>query len=456
MTIAKISMDRKNLSVGKKNYIADFPELIDLVSNDSSIKFLTTEGIKDQVIIKEKTFYPPPLEALDWVLPAYSKVLEETGKHDPSDPSDAETRGTPCRYCQSLYAEIIKYFQRFCEPPTPYHYHFLALYAFHTYLIERFTHSPILFLMGAKTRGKTPTLEAMTYIARRGSAQLSFREADFLRLANDSRASVFFTELRNFRKTLEKGDNFDLLYARAKRGVNTSRVHDPGKGAFKERTIYKNLFGPTGATSNYMIDDITEARCVVFPMPFSDKVFEKPLIDFGLPLREKLTAFRAAHLHKPFKKIKSKRAGKTEDYLKEFYEMVITHFPNQEENFNIFRSQIDQEKSEEAENSLEVKILRAIENCESVVQNAFLSTNTITQQLNIGLKEQFQFTPDFIGRQLKAMGFSKKSTGKEKGIVYNTLFLEKLFKYYGIEKNIETLNVQEVEDIFPPIGGGIV
>lgn len=424
---------KKSKKEEKINYTANFNGLVDIVNDDGQARFLTVEGeLLDKIEIDNKIYYPP--SKLGWFLPRASEVLNEVKKHDTLDTS-ASQQG--CTYCQSyIYPYTFDYFKQFSDPPTDLHRHYLVWMDFHSYLIEKFNFSPILFLVATKDRGKTPTLKAMAYSCYRGKYTETFREPNLIRWSSDYNASMFF-DVKDFPKKVELANCEDLIFGRAERGVIASRVLFPEKGAFNDMVDFE-VFGVTGATSNVMVDSITEARCIVFNMPLSKRVFDmEPSREMGLEVREKLTAFRMAHLRTPFVDIKKEKIGKLENYLKGYHQMIKTIFPKYEDEFIKFKELMEKQKKEEAEGTFEGKLLLSIVNLKDNVENGtlFLSTEDITNEFNKNRPERYHVSTDTIGSDLKALGFKMKrnSLSTKRGIFFDTDLINTLGDQFNID-----------------------
>lgn len=463
-----VEMEVKDLKKSKKKeektyFTAYFEGLIDVVNNNGNPKFLTNDGkILNEIQLRKQIYYPP--EKLGWLLPKAENVLEEAKHH--SDLSDTPVSPGGCTYCEKvLYPYIYEYFKQFSDTPTDYHRHFLVWMDFHSYLIEKFNFSPILFLVATKDRGKTPTLKAIAYSAYRGVFTETFREANLIRYSSDYRASMFF-DVRDFPKKIERAGSEDLVYGRAERGVKSSRVLFPERGAFRDMVEFET-FGVTGATSNVMVDAITEARCIVFNMPFSKRVFDiESTPELGLQVREKLTAFRMAHLKDKFIDIKKEKIGKLENYLKGYHQMIRTIFPKYEEIFIRFKKLVEKQKREEAESTFEGKLLSSVVKLNDSVTpgTLFLSSEDITNKMNEGKPERFYFNIDTIGSGLKGLGFKMKrdSLGSKRGILYDIDLITTLGNQFNIDTSVlkevhqrgeaeaseEELNLEAKQDIF--------
>lgn len=424
----------------KKIYIADFPELVDLVSDQDKTKFLIFDNkIVDHVKINKQIFFPP--EDIPWLLPNGQKILSLVKKH--SDAIDASDANQGCTYCNDyLYPAILKYFKQFSEMLTEYHYHFVTLMAFHSHLIEKFNYSPILFPVGDGGRGKTPTLKALAAIARRGIFTETFREANIIRWGGDYKASLFF-DVKNFPKRVELANCEDLIYGRAERGVTSSRVLFPDRGAFQDMKSFTN-FGVTAATSNYMVDELTEMRCIVFHMPFSMTVFNiDPTPELGLDLKNELTAFRLAHFSKPFIKLQKTAAGKIENYLIGIHQMVKTHFHKYERQFLAFKEEVKEEKFETAENSFSGRIVKLIDYLSGFVEEGTLclTYEDICLEYNKGVTKMI--FPKSMSSILRGLGFQSKrnASGTLRGIFYDEGLITRLMRHYGLRVYPQTSSV---------------
>lgn len=424
----------KKAALSTRLYSADFENLVDLVEENGKTKFLTYDKkILSQIEIDGKIFFPP--ESTSWLLPSAEKVLSLELKHsDDPDGTDAEVPRGQCDSCQSLYLSIIDYFKTFSDMLTEYHYHFLTLMAFHSHLIEKFNYSPILFLVGSGGRGKTPTLKALSAISRRGIFTETFREANIIRWGGDYKASLFF-DTKNFPKKVEFANCEDVIYGRAERGVEAARVLFPEKGAFRDMKSF-STFGVTGATSNFMVDDLTEMRCIVFHMPYSMRVFDiDSTPELGLELKNELTAFRLAHFKRPFINLGKQNPGKMENYLIGIHQMVKTHFPQFEEDFLLFKEEVKEEKFENAESGFDARVIKLIVLLGPSVEEGTLclTYEAICKQYNKDVSKNIY--PKSMSSILRGLGFRsiRNAASTLRGIFYDEVLINQLLTSYGIK-----------------------
>src|SRR3990167_2731393 len=373
----------------KPIYTANFPDLVDLVLNDDEVKFLTTDGgVYDERIIDGKLYIPPSINDLDYLLPKLSNILKEAQKHTHPAISDDIDSVQGCTSCIELYEDLLKYHKQFSELPHERYYDLLVLWDFHTYLIENFIFSPIIYFYASKERGKTRTSKAMIHIARRGIMTETLREANLIRWSRDHRATLLF-DVKDFPKKVERSQSEDLIYGRAEQGVIASRVLFPEKGAFKD-TVRFEIFGPTVVTSNRMIDDIGESRAIIIEMRPTKEIYDiEPEAVLGLPYRERLTAMRLSHIYKPIIKYRRAETGRLEDLLMGFYSMVRTLFPDKEKSLTILKNMIKNQKKESASDSFEARIVQKIIDCETRVEigTLVLTYEELCSEYNEGKKE---------------------------------------------------------------------
>ena len=423
----------------KPVYTAKFDDLVDLVANDHEIKFLTFDGqVYGERILDEKTYIPP--KKVSWLLPRLDNILEEVAKH--TDISDSLVRSdsnvgtdTVCNYCdKELYPFLVSdYFPTYSTLPTQYHYDYLAWVAFSSHIIERFNYSPILFLVSNTGRGKSPTLKALAYISRRGIYTETFREANIIRWANDYEASLFF-DVTNLAKKIDRNDAEDLIFGRAERGVTTSRVLNPDKGAFNDMTDF-NMFGITGATSNRDIDQITSERCFTVHMPLSTKIFPYPQKETSLPVKEKLTAFRMAHFNTSLIEMKKERFGKLEDYFLDYHRMIKTFFPSHEEAFLKFKEIMKEDRGERTANSFEAKMVLLIESLEDKVEDGSLCLLYEDILAEYNLDKEKKLNGAAISSIFRKMGFTprRNKAGNKRGLFFDKDLINNLKELNSIE-----------------------
>lgn len=428
------------------NYTANFEGLCDLVLDEKEkVKYLLDTGeIVGEVYVDDRKFLPPNQEDLDFLVPEAKGVLAEAEKHIKiqkdtvgSDRADNDSPLTlDCPACKELYEELRNYHASISELPSEYYLDLLVLFDFHTYLIEKFDFSPILYFFADKERGKTRTAKGLIYIARRGIMTETLREANLIRWSRDHKATLLF-DVKNFVRKLEISQSEDLIYGRAERGVVASRVLFPEKGAFRD-TVRFEVFGATIVTSNKMLDEIGASRSIVLEMKPSDKIFNfEPTKKNALPFRTKLMGMRLAHLNNEFVKVHKEETGRIEDMLLGYRAMILTLFPDKMSIYKNLKKIVKGQKVENALDSFEAQLLQIIIFKGNEVESGtrVLTHDIICSEYNNGKPERWHLTPISLGKTLKAMGFEggKNSAGSKRGIIYDTVLINRLKRIYGLE-----------------------
>ena len=272
------------MGVNNEKPCAYFPGIVDVCeSEDGQLVFLC---IKDGVVSVQETVTidgilhePPPREKLPFTLPRLSKVLRH---HDQDDPN--------------LYHDLLAYLKRF-SALDDLQWAVVAHFVFLTYLHDHqdVDYCPYLLFYAVPERGKSRTGKSVIYIAFRGIHVVELREAVLFRYSHNIHGTLFLDIMDLSKKAEQSGCN-DLLLYRAEKGSKSVRILYPDKGAFHDTTYFDN-YGPTIIASNEQIHKILNTRCLPIDMPNVPGDYDNPRPEFGLELKERLTAWRAKHLY---------------------------------------------------------------------------------------------------------------------------------------------------------------
>ena len=175
------------------------------------------------------------------------------------------------------------------------------------------THSPELVFDAVPERGKSRTGKATANVAMRGLRTETLRETNIFRWSEDLGATLFFDVL-NLWKKAEREKLEDLFLNRFEKGAKAARVLNPEKGPFED-TRYFDIWGATIIATNESVHKIlVDTRCLTISMPPAKKQFNtEPTPELGLPLRERLLAWRAHRMGKPFPKMQKAYVGRFGD-----------------------------------------------------------------------------------------------------------------------------------------------
>lgn len=402
------------------------PNVVDVLESEGKAQYITQgEELVEKIIIDDKTYTPPQLQDLPYLLAKTENVLEELKKHTEDN----------CREDQILYQDLLTYHTEISDLPSEDFYHLLVLWDFHTYLLEKVHFSPILYLYAVKERGKSRTAKGCLYVARRGIFTETIREADIIRWGNDHKACLGF-DAKDFRKKIERANCDDLILARFEKGSVSSRTLWPERGAFRDTKIFQ-LFGPTIVATNRPLDDIVESRAISINMKPSYRLFKNPVLaENALDLKNKLTAFRIAHLNDELVDFEKPANGRLGDIISPLYQIMLTFFPSQKDNFNSLLQKIISQKQEDATDTFEAQILDVVIKSESQVVDSFLPIDLVASKFNEGRDKRFEVDVRTVGRILKGLGFEKRrQSGGKRGIYYDPALLKRIGTQYGLITN---------------------
>lgn len=408
----------------KRNYALDLPGVIEVLDvGDKLVYFTENHEIVESLTVQDKTYFPPPKELCPYLFADTRKVEEYLQLHTSSS----------CREDIKLYEELLQYHKDISDLPDENLYDLLTLWDFHTYFIEKIHFSPIIYLYAVKERGKSRTGKGCIYVSRRGIWTEAVREADIIRWGNNHRAALGF-DVKDAPKKFERANCDDLILARFEKGSTSSRTLWPEKGPFRDTKTF-NLFGPTIIATNRPVDDILESRSISVDMKPTSRVFDKPVVpEDALELKCKLAAWRIAHYKKDLVDIKKPAIGRLGDIISPLYSILLTFFPEKENNFLRLLRKIELQKKEEATDTLEAKLVEIVAGMEMEVNSGFLATAVITSKFNEGKTERFALPEETIGRILKGLGFIKRrGTRGVRGIYYDLELIAKLKLQYGID-----------------------
>lgn len=405
--------------------IARFAELVDLVTDEQEVKFLVYSGengseprVETEWQINEQLYLPPAKNLIPWPLPRAEQVLAAY-RNDTS---------------AALYADLIAYYKSLSELPTDFHYDLLTAFTLHTYTLDfpEVTHSPELVFDAVPERGKSRTGKAMSHVVMRGLRTETLREANIFRWSEDLGATLFFDVLNLWKKAgREKSE--DILLNRFEKGSTAARVLYPEKGPFKD-TRYFDIFGATIIATNESVHKILGTRCLTISMPPAKKRYDsEPTPELGLPLRERLIAWRAHQMGKPLPEMKKSFAGRFGDITLPLLKIVRRVAPKREEALLKLFIEMEKSRLNEKSRSLEGDILIALLALEPEVANAKLPLKKLVEKLNEERADKEKVTPRFVGSRIRSLGFQLTSRNPA-SLVWKKELLDSCLISYGIKE----------------------
>jgi phage/plasmid primase-like uncharacterized protein len=403
-----------------EQYCARFTNLIDLVDIDGKTAFLFSENgmfrSESSIELEGITHTPPPKVKITFTLPRYAEVQ----RHFQEDEN------------RLLFGDVLAYYKQASELPDERYYVLLTVWTFHTYLLEKTNFSPEIVLFSTlPEKGKSRTGKAMIYLAYRGEVIETVRESYIFRNAQNFGGSLFFDCMDLWRK-VEKNQSEDIFLNRYEKGCRVPRVLYPEKGPFKD-TEYYDIFGPTVIATNVSVHKILETRAIQIIMKKTFRKFSHNITPcVALPLKERLTAFRARQLESELPDMEKPFNGRFGDITKPLLQIARLVSPEYENDLVSLFEEMLKQNMESKQDSSEYKIIKTLLDLEEEAEQGFLSTERITEKLNEDIPEKWKVGSRSIGRKLKGLAFrsGKDPTGTRRGIKLDCQNILRLLSEY--------------------------
>ena len=305
-----------------------------------------------------------------------------------------------------LATEIDAFIKSYLEMPLDSDYLILSMWVFHTYFIEKFNTTPILYFYGVKETGKSRAGEVLNELAFRAQRLTSLTEATLFRSVELFKPALIIDEI----KLLGKGGNqglADLMKTTYKRGLKVSRINLNKYG--EDQIEYFDTFSPLVICTTESIPDIIESRCILFIMQKNSNPRIERTIDnkWANDLREKLTIFRANYINKELPKTQHIARGRLNEIMFPLYQTLLMTGPNRKSEFIDIVKQIQKNKDSEEGMSLDAEIVKAIDDEFQENQNKKFLTQTISKHINELRSEIENVSDRAVSNRIKRLGFNK-------------------------------------------------
>jgi len=368
------------------------PNLIHLVGENDKTKYLFCKGGQwhiEEYIVNDNRRYSPkqnlPIKILN------PNIIKRSLNLDIS----------------RLATEIDAFIKSYLEMPFDSDYLVLSMWVFHTYIIEKFNTTPILYFYGVKETGKSRAGEVLSELAFRAQRLTSLTEATLFRSVELFKPALIIDEI----KLLGKGGNqglADLIKTTYKRGLKVSRINLNKYG--EDQIEYYDTFTPLVICTTESIPDIIESRCILFIMQKNSNPQIERKIDmkWANDLRERLTVFRANYMSLELPEAQYIARGRLNEIMFPLYQsLLITETERKSEFIDIVK-QIQKNKNNEDGMGLEAEIVKAIDDeCRESKERQFL-TQAISKRLNEFRSENEAISDRVVNNRIRRLGFHKK------------------------------------------------
>ncbi|MEA3422039.1 MAG: hypothetical protein U9Q97_10235, partial [Acidobacteriota bacterium] len=331
-----------------------------------------------------------------------------------------------------LATEIDAFIKSYLEMPLDSDYLVLSMWIFHTYLIEKFNTTPILYFYGVKETGKSRAGEVLSELAFRAQRLTSLTEATLFRSVELFKPTLIIDEI----KLLGKGGNqglADLIKTTYKRGLKVSRINLNKYG--EDQIEYYDTFTPLVICTTESIPDIIESRCILFIMQKNSNPQIERKIDmkWANDLRERLTVFRANYMSQELPEAQYIARGRLNEIMFPLYQTLLMTEPERKSEFIQTVKRIQKNKDNEDGMGLEAEIVKAIDDeCRENQDRQFL-TQAISKRINEFRSENESISDRVVNNRIRRLGFHKKRFNNgRKGFRINMERLRSLKNKYQI------------------------
>ncbi|MDD2851587.1 MAG: hypothetical protein PHY09_06745 [Desulfuromonadaceae bacterium] len=415
---------------GPKYMTARFDGLVDLVLDDNGkIMFLVKNGnglelMESWADTDGTTFYPPEAKHIKFQLVSASNVMRLI-----NDTND-----------QQLYNDMLTFFKRFSyldEDVWP----IIIFAVFLSYMQDHqdVRYIPIIYFYAVAQRGKSRTAKTFLSICYRGIHLTDIRSANIVRFSQNLQATLFL-DVSKLMKSLEKGDSLDIALGRFEKGSQVVRVMNPDKGPFADQT-YFDVYGSTIIATNEPADSILESRCLTVPIANKPDQYENLIPSMGIQLKERVTAWRARQMGRPFPKVKPIPGitGRLWEISEPLIQLATTIAPATVEQMNRVLLEMSGQKTDDLKDTTEGQIVAAITELAKFdgSESAPIPVEEIRQLVNEHKSEGFKLLPQKIGKRLHSLGIKTKPLKGYAQVLISRRELDTLKAQYGLQEQPE-------------------
>jgi hypothetical protein len=334
-----------------------------------------------------------------------------------------------------LLEDLISFIKKYLEMPHEQDYLILALWVFHTYLIEKFNVTPYLYFYGIKETGKTRAGEIITELAFMCEHLTSPTESTLFRTASYFKTAIVIDEICLWG---EEGNTTvaTLIKSRYKRGLSVPRTNLNKAG--EDALEYFDIFGPLVICTTEEIPEIIESRCLTFLMQKNISPDVEIEIDAkeAAKLRNKLTAFRADFYNKEMPEVETRARRRLREITMPLYKILALIDSERRVEFDDYVEYEEFKKQIEDQSSFEAQLISGILKWYQTGVGNVLFTEEITGSMNVGRREKDYYSERKVSMTLRKLGFEKIRKENKRGYDIKKDLLKKLCIQFGFSEEI--------------------
>ncbi|MBA7562431.1 hypothetical protein ES695_19490 [Candidatus Atribacteria bacterium 1244-E10-H5-B2] len=338
---------------------------------------------------------------------------------------------------EELLKDVEKFIRRHVEMPNEHDYFLLALWVFHTYMIDLEQVTPFLFFQGEYSTGKSQAGDVLRHIAYKAELQTDLTPATMFRSAQYYKTTLVVDELTLVGRNANP-DIISLIKCRYERMSAVPRIDMEDKD--RENQIkYYQVFGPLAMGSELGLPTAIKSRSIHFIMKQNIREAVETMIrenekslKTAEELRNKLTILRATLLNrwkrKELKKLKHFARRRLGQILKPLYRVVMEIVPSREKEFLETVKLLAKKAKKIKQTSLQADVVKILLDYVEDGKD-FIGSLDCCGLLNEERSESVKTNTMGLHYVMESLGFESATVGK-KGYLINKELLKDLKEQY--------------------------
>jgi len=336
-----------------------------------------------------------------------------------------------------LLKDTERFTRRHVEMPNEHDYFLLALWVFHTYIIDLEHVTPFLYFQGEFGTGKSQAGDVLKHIAYKAESLTSLTPATMFRSAQYYQTTLIVDEVTLSGRNADP-DIIALVKCRYERMSAVPRIDTDDKDRENQIKYYK-VFGPLAMGSEQGLLPAIKSRTIHFIMKENIREAVETLIGedekslkTAEELRNRLTIFRATLLdkwkRKELKGLKHFARRRLGQILKPLYRVVMEVAPEREEEFLKIVKFLARKAKKVKQMSLEAEVVKILSD-HAKDEKDFIGSLDFCDLLNTDRSESVQINTMGLHYVMESLGFEGTRVGK-KGYLIDKGLLENLEEQY--------------------------
>ncbi len=338
---------------------------------------------------------------------------------------------------EKLLKDVEIFIRRHVEMPNEHDYFLLALWVFHTYMIDLEQVTPFLFFQGEYSTGKSQAGDVLRHIAYKAESLTDLTPATMFRSAQYYKTTLIVDEVTLVGRNANP-DIISLIKCRYERMSAVPRIDMEDKD--KENQIkYYNVFGSLAMGSELGLPTAIKSRSIHFIMKQNIREAVETMVrenekslKIAEELRNKLTILRATLLNKwkrkELKKLKHFARRRLGQILKPLYRVVMEIVPSREKEFLETVKLLAKKAKKIKQTSLQADVVKILLDYVEDRKD-FIGSLDLCGLLNEERSESVKTNTMKLHYVMESLGFESATIGK-KGYLINKELLKDLKEQY--------------------------